>query len=164
MRLAAVSRLDTATAELILRAWPSLAYLDGVPSPSGSDLDLVVTGRTGGASLERFVGEKRREAESHMLRAQHLRVRQLTEDAISSAYESDLASTESYLVESAIAVGDRRLLTVIARWELAVAALAGIPSLPNDFSAAVDLVRTTIANALGPGDGDRISTAFVPLG
>ena len=65
-------------------------------------------------------------------------------------------------MESALAVGDDRLLSVITRWELAIHSLSTLPGLPEGFLAAVSRIRETLAASLGDADGARLRQILQP--
>ena len=65
-------------------------------------------------------------------------------------------------MESAVAASDAYLLTVTARWELAIHALSSLAGLPEGFLAAVGRIRDTLAASLGDADGGRLRGTLQP--
>jgi hypothetical protein len=164
---AARSRMAAAFDEGLTREmagrWPDLTYLELLPPPSEDDLTAAVRDRLGGLSSTAFVDRRRVEAQDMILAAQGHRVRGETAEAIRQAYEADFRSLEAYLVESAVSVGDRWLLTVTARWDLVVHAISEVPGLPDDFAGAMGRLRAAIAGALGEADGTRLLAGLPAL-
>lgn len=144
----------------ITASWADLGYLAALPAPSITDLDDAAARRLGGGTAEAFVARRRQEAAEAMATAQALRIKGDAVPAIQAAYDSDLTALEAYLVESALAAGDVHLLTVTARWELAMHAMGALPGLPEGFLAAVGRIRDTLAASLGDADGQRLRAAL----
>jgi hypothetical protein len=136
---------------------PDSAYLDGLPAPTGQDFAASAAARLDGGSAREYAARRRDAAAEAMARAQEARIRQDTSTAITAAYESDFNVLESYLVESAIAVGDASLLTVIIRTELVTSAITELTGLPEDFVRAVTVIRETMLAALSEADGQRLA-------
>lgn len=153
---------DDGLALEMARRWPDITYLEALPALSSDDVAAAVSERLQGLAPAAFVSLRRSEAAAIMLEAQTHRVRGEISDAIQSAYKGDFTALEAYLVDSAVASGDRDLMTVVIRWDLAVQAVSEIPGLPDDFSAAVGLIRTAIVSGLGEADGRRLIESLVP--
>ncbi len=154
---------DAALAADIAARWSDVSYLETVPAFTEAEVQAAVEARLLGVSASEFIEHRRREAAAFMLEAQSRRVHGDTAGAIQAGYDSDFRSLDAYLIESAIAVGDEALLTVISRWELATRAVASLPALPPDFLAAVEVVRETLAGALGEADGSRLRKTFTAV-
>jgi hypothetical protein len=157
----AVSFDDELALEMV-RRWPDITYLDSVPAVGDEEVAASVQARLLGLSAREFVSRRRTEAAAAMLEAQTHRVRGETSAAIQSAYQGDFTALDAYLVESAVAAGDNALLTVTIRWDLAVQAVQELPGLPDDFSAAIAVIRSAIAVGIGEADGRRLVASLVP--
>lgn len=153
---------DDELAREMARRWPDITYLEAVPSVSAEDVAAAVSSRLLGLTPAEFVNRRRREAAAAMLEAQTHRVRGEISEAIQSAYQGDFTALEAYLVDSAVATGDRDLLTVTIRWDLAVQAVSDVPGLPDDFSQAVSVIRSAIVAGIGEPDGRRLIESLVP--
>lgn len=151
---------DSALAADMQSRWPDLSYLSALDEITAEAMEIERDTRLEGLALPQFVAQRRREADALLLEAQGCRIRNDVTGAIGAAYAGDFKSFEAYLVESAVATGDRNLLTVSIRWDLAVHAVGELTSLPDDFPAAVGLVRSTLADSLGETDGARLLKAF----
>jgi hypothetical protein len=145
------------------RRWPDLSYLASLPAVSEPDVEEAAAERLGGQRPATFVARRRKEAVDEMLEAQARRIRGEIDAAVQAAYESDFTSLEAYLVESAMAVEDHSLFTVVVRWELATHAMTELPGLPDDFSGAVAAIRTAMATSLGEADGARLLASLPPV-
>lgn len=154
---------DAALAKDVQNRWNEISYLSTVPAFSEAQLLDAVNTRLLGVTAAEFIEHRRREAAAAMLEAQARRVHGDTEGAIKAGYDSSFFSLDAYLVESAIAVGDTALLTVVCRWELATRAVAALTGLPADFMGALGVVRETLARALGEADGARMLRTFATL-
>ena len=161
-RRALLDACDPDLREGMRAAWADLGYLTTVTAPTAEDVSDSVARRLGGRLATAFVAQRRQEAAESMATAQALRIKGEAVPAIQAAYDSDLSSLEAYLVESALAVGDDRLLSVITRWELAIHSLSTLPGLPEGFLAAVSRIRETLAASLGDADGARLRQILQP--
>jgi hypothetical protein len=161
-RRALLAACEPALHEGLLASWADLGYLLAVPPPTTADLEEQAARRLAGRSVEAFVVQRRQEAAETMATAQALRIKGESVPAIQAAYDSDLSALEAYLVESADAVGDHHLLSVISRWELAIHALSTLPGLPEGFLAAVGRIRDAVAGSLGDADGTRLRRSLQP--
>ena len=148
--------LEASLASDVVERWPAIDCLEALPTPRGVDFASAVDRRLGGLSTEQFVLARRTEARDAHLAAQASRIRGATGAAIASAYEGDFLSLEAYLVESALAAGDTAMITVAVRWDLATHAVSQLAGLPDGFSAAVTVIRRSLAEGLGPADGQRL--------
>ena len=84
------------------------------------------------------------------------------DEAIRLMYASDFTFLKGYLVESAHAAGDRDLLTVQMRWELASHGVSLIEELPRSLPSAVAVVRKGITVFFGEQDAVRFR-ALLPV-
>ena len=162
-RMRVQSAFDASLAADIAARWSDVTYLAPLPAFTPVQVQAAVEARLLGVSAGEFIEHRRREAAASMLEAQSRRVHGDTAGAIQAGYDSDFLSLDAYLIESAIAVGDDALLTVISRWELATRAVAGLPGLPPDFLAAVGVVREALATSLGEADGARLRRTFAAV-
>lgn len=162
-RVRLASRCEPALQRELAEAWPPVDHLVDLPVPTDDQVAAAVEARLGGSSPADFVIARRARARALLDSARDKRVSGDATAAIQDVYEADLAAVEAYLVESAQAAGDGRLLSMITRWELVSHAIASIPSLPSSVVEAVTRLRTAMANALGPADGQRLREAFPPL-
>ena len=162
-RMRVAHAFDASLARDIEARWPDVTYLGAIPPFTDAEVQVAVANRLLGVSAGEFIEHRRREAAAFMLEAQSRRVHGDMAGAIQAGYDSDFRSLDAYLIESAIAVGDTALLTVISRWELATRAVAALAGLPPDFLAAVEVVRETLGAALGEADGARLRRTFAPV-
>ncbi len=162
-RMRIQSAFDAELAADIAARWSDVTYLGSLPAFTPVQVQAAVEARLLGVSAGEFIEHRRREAAASMLEAQSRRVHGDTAGAIQAGYDSDFLSLDAYLIESAIAVGDEALLTVISRWELATRAVASLPGLPSDFLAAVGVVRDALAVSLGESDGARLRQTFAAV-
>lgn len=156
VRAGARSGLPTEVVDAIDDTWPDIAFLRTLPAPRQPDFATYVSSSMGGRSPAGFVAAQRQEASARMNDAHSARVRGDVASAIEMAFDADFHSLEAYLVESAEAAGDVAHGTVVSRYTLASAAVSEIPALPSDFAAAVAVLRTSMTDALGAADGDRL--------
>lgn len=159
VRARMVEAIDAELVPVVMAAWEAVPTFT---SPTLDEVRAAAIQRTGGRSLENYADERRAFAAGAMLDAQHHRVRQQAQDAFARAFESDVAMLDAYLAASAAAVGDSNGLTIIARREVALKAASTL-TVPEDFIQAVHLVRATLVNALGPGDGERLQPTFIAV-
>jgi hypothetical protein len=143
--------------------WGSLDHLAEVAMPTGRDMEDMRVRRLEGLTAAEFVTARRRSSGQTMLEAQARRVRGSIPEAIQAAYESDFLALEAYLVESALAVGDTSLFTVVTRWALATYSVSELRGLPSDFTDAVNAIRAALADGLGEADGARMRDALIAL-
>ncbi len=184
-RDAMVASIDDDLRSELMTRLQSLDHLDSLKAPSAVDFSVAARSRLAGMSPEDFVGRRRLDAAARM--AQACRIAEglvavgpgadsspaTAEDApdgsgtvtaaIAAAYEADMLTLDAYLVESALAIGDDLLFTVQLRWDYAAAAVTRLAGVPADLSAAVALVRRTLARSLGAGDGARLERTWIPL-
>lgn len=146
---------DEGLAAAIRAAWTEHSFLADLKPPTAGDLQAAARTRCRGRSVLAHAGSLRVDAVAAMQRAQALRVRGDTTGALQECYEADLLGLEAYLLESALAAGDSDLLTVTIRWELAIAAIAGVDALPADFTRAVTRMRKAMCAGLAESDGVR---------
>lgn len=144
------------------RSGPSVQLM-GVGVPTLSQLHACAEARTGGSTVADFARERRSYSADRMRVAQEARVRGQTGDAIHEAYAADLAATEAYLFESAAALGDQLAVTAFCRWQVVLAGIAALPSIPPDFVTAVSQIRSVILDSLPEADADRLRGQFLPL-
>jgi hypothetical protein len=97
-----------------------------------------------------WVNAKFRSADLYAQRALTLNDLGRRRQALRAWFASDLAAFEGWLVSRSIAAGDRLLVQTELRWELAMAAIEQIDSLPEDFNTARVRVRSCLAWAVGP--------------
>lgn len=150
-----LAECDEGLADALQAVWIENSYLADLKAPTAEDVQAAARKRCRGRSALAQADALRADARAAMTRAQALRVRGDTVGALQESYEADLLSLEAYLLESALAAGDSDLLTVTIRWELAVAAIAGMDALPADFTRAVTQVRKALCSGLAESDGVR---------
>ena len=139
------------------------AYLEALPAPTVDDIAAAAVARCQGWTPAQFAARRRQEAVDAMATAQGLRVRGETRAAIEAAYESDVLGLEAYLVESAVAAGDDTLMSVVVRWELAVAGVAQLQGLPEGFVAAVTAIRDAMAASLPEAEAERLLASLLEV-
>ena len=142
---------------------PVLAYLGALPAITEAQMGQAVSARLLGLPPGDFVADRRRAAQESMGEAHARLASGDTDGAIQIARDADLHSLDAYLVESAMAVGDDALLTVIARGELATAAVGAVAGLSHDFVAAMGVLRQAMTAALGEADGARLRRTFASV-
>jgi hypothetical protein len=142
---------------------PDLTYLRWLAAPTPDDFDAAVAARLDGGSSAAFISARRKAARESMVEAQSDRIRGRIPAAIQAAYVSDFQSLEAYLIESALATGDARLLSVTMRSDLVASAIAELPRLPEDFGRAVGTIRDAMCSALTEADAERLRDALLPV-
>jgi hypothetical protein len=142
---------------------PDLTYLRRLAAPTADDFDAAVAARLDGGSAAMFISARRKAAKVSMEQAQSDRIRGRIPAAIQAAYGSDFQSLEAYLIESALATGDVRLLSVTMRSDLVASAIAELPRLPEDFGRAVATIRDAMCSALTEADAERLREALLPV-
>lgn len=135
----------------------------GLPAPTPHQLKASAQLRLGSMEPTAYVAERRRESIDQMIRSQRAIADGHIAAAISHAYDSDMASLDAYLTESAIAAGDQYLFTWLTRWELVSTRISTLPSLPRDLAAAIQTVRAAMAEALGEPDASRLLASLQPV-
>lgn len=163
VRDALMSTIEFDLASEIVSRQLSTDHLASTPMFTDSELHDAIARRLDNKEPEAFIVSARADALSLSNDARDLRLRGDTRAAIATAYRADMRSLDAYLVESALAIGDTSLLTVLTRRELAVAALARLGSVPDDFKAAVSQVRQTLMLSLGWADGERLARTLIPI-
>jgi hypothetical protein len=155
-RAAVAHAFDAGLAREMSTRWPDIDYLAALPPLDPELVSEAVATRLRSLRPEEFAATRRAEAVELMLEAQMQRVRGDVVTSIHTAFDSDLASLEAYLVESAVAAGDDDLMTVSIRWELATNVVSELPGLPNEFVGAVRAIRAALVVGLGEADGRRL--------
>jgi hypothetical protein len=158
-----VGAFDEGLASEVSEHWGPIEHLADLAMPTGRTMDDARERRLEGLTPAEFIKSRRTSSGQMMLEAQARRVRGDIPEAIQAAYESDFLALEAYLVDSAVAVGDRPLFSVTTRWTLATHALGELPGLPSDFTEAVDAIRAVLADGLGDSDGSRLRDALIAL-
>lgn len=158
-----LAECDEGLGTAIEAAWSEHSFLADLSAPTAEDVQEAARGRCRGRAALTHAGALRDDSRATMQRAQGLRVRGDTAGALQEAYDSDLLALEAYLLESALAAGDSRLLTVSIRWELAIAAIATVEALPADFTRAVKRMREAMCSGLAESDGVRCLTSLVAV-
>jgi hypothetical protein len=162
-RQAMSEQFDEAISSDVADRWPDLAYLEQLAGPTADDVRSARERRLDGLEPVDFIETRRAAADLTMREAQESRIRADVAGAVRSAYQADFLRLESYLVESALAAGDVDLFTVMIRWELVASAFSELSGLPDEFGAAVSVIRRTFAGALGQGDGPRFLATLAPV-
>ncbi len=163
VRESLVATVDPDLANEIASRQLSTEHLARSPMFTDTELHELVNRRLGGKSPEAFIIDARAHALALSNEARDFRLRGDTRAAISSAYRADMNSLDAYLVESALAVGDVAMLTMLTRRELAIAALGRLGAVPDDVKAAVSQVRQTLMLSLGWADGERLARTLIPI-
>lgn len=158
-----LSDFDPEAASAIRDLTPDLAYLDALPVPTEDDLSAATAARCQGWAPAQFATRRRQESADAMANAQGLRVRGETRAAIEAAYDADILGLEAYLVESALSAGDESLMSVVVRWELAVAGVAQLTALPEGFVAAVTAIREAMAASLPEAEAERLRRSLAEV-
>jgi hypothetical protein len=156
-----LAECDPALSRSIEAAWSDLSYLATIEAPTADELEAAAEERLNGQTAGMFVAQRRREAAVAMSQAQSARVKGETVAAIQSAYESDFLGLEAYLVESAVAVGDHLLQSVVVRWELASTAVSQLSGLPDGFVLAVQRIRDALGSSLSEADASRLRESLI---
>lgn len=150
------------TSEILSRELP-LDHLKVLAPPNDGELEQYRNRRLEGMDPAAFIGVRRAAATEHIVAAQNQRVRGNTNAAIESVYEADMLTLDAYLIESAIAIGDDALVTVVARWELAKAAIERLAGVPAEFREAVSQIRLALVRSLGAADGERLARSWLQV-
>lgn len=155
-RAGLLAECDGMLAITIASSWTDPSYLDALPLPTDADIEAAARTRLAGLPPERFATDRREAASAAMIRAQELRVRGEAVEAVRAVYDAYFLAFEAYLVDSSVAAGDTALQSVTVRWELAAAAMAALPGLPDDFTAAASTLRDALCSALVDADAERL--------
>lgn len=138
-----------------------LDHLIGLPSPDRAGAEAVQARRLSGLSAEDLIGQRNVAAAESMNTANELHRDGHPGEAITHAYQSDMAIYEAYLLEAALAVGDEFLMTVDLRWELAYLQITSLPSLPWDYEEATTLIRSKLKGTVSPTEADTLDERFL---
>lgn len=85
--------------------------------------------------------------------------------AIRRHYDGDVAAYESWLIRRSLALGDFPLTQYELLWALGMAAIGGLPALPEDALTARQMVLSRLAWALGPEEAlEFVAFALRPVG
>ncbi|MDD2857399.1 MAG: hypothetical protein PHU75_01870 [Candidatus Nanopelagicales bacterium] len=144
--------------------FPDVTYLAGLRAPTAHELSTCGHDRLEGAKPEDFAAARHHESDALMVSALSVGARGESRLAIEQAYASDFRALEAYLVDSALAVGDRALLTVELRWELVRCAMADVPGLPAELLPAVAVIREAMCAGLGEPDCVRLLAGLADVG
>lgn len=140
-----------------------LDHLVGLPPPDRAGADAVLARRLSGSSVDGLIAQRNQSAADSMELAAGMRRRGRHADAITHAYQSDMAVYEAYLLEAARAVGDEFLMTVDLRWELAYMQITSLPSLPAGYLEATTLIRAKLKGTLSPTEADTLDERFLAV-
>ena len=151
---------DVAMRLLSARLTP-LDHLVGLPSPDRAGAEAVQARRLSGSSVQDLIGQRIVAAAEAMVTANELHRDGQPGEAITHAYQSDMAIYEAYLLEAALAVGDEFLMTVDLRWELAYMQITSLPSLPWDYEEATTLIRAKLKGTVSPTEADTLDERFL---
>lgn len=152
---------DMPLRKLVEAKYPNLDYLADLPVPDADALAANASARLDGKSIDEVIEARKQVAADCMSVAASMYQEGRLNDAIQQAYQSDLVMFESYLLESAKAVGDTSLVLVDLRWGLACAAIARIPGLPTDFMGAIEAIRRALLTAVNPVEVARLREVFI---
>lgn len=86
-----------------------------------------------------------------------------TEDAILAIHNADVAAYETWIVEHALATGDKGFVRARMQWDFFVESLANLSSLPADMVESIHLVRSRMAWALGPDNARNFADSIPEL-
>jgi hypothetical protein len=137
-----------------VRKWrKSLAPADRFAFAAPVDPQLATnfaTLRVGQRDPYQWVNAKFRAADLYADRARALLDYGSQRQALRAWFASDLAAFEAWLVSRSLAAGDKLLVQTELRWQLAMAAIEQISSLPEGYEQARTSVRSRLAWAVGP--------------
>lgn len=138
----------------------NLDYLSSLPPANPQGLNTITDERLMGADIDAFLLTKRKEQAE--FRDQAI----LAWDggdgwgAIEGTYAADLAGFEAWLVQRSRAIGDISLVQAELLWTLACAALEQITDMPDDYDAAIAVIRSRLAWAVGPEESPALVYAL----
>lgn len=139
------------------------SYLRTLPMARAQELRSMAAARLAGDTPVAFVSRRLSESRDGMSEAARLRVAGESWQAVEACYDSDLAAFEAWLVARSFEVGDEDLAQVEMRWALAVAVLETLTSLPEEFRAAAEIVRSRLVWVVGPADAPDLARYLQPL-
>ena len=84
-------------------------------------------------------------------------------EALRTAYASDMAIFEAWLVSRSIVSGDDNLILTELKWALAMTALSAPRNLADEFSKTIANIRSRLAWAVGPVDAKDLARHFAKL-
>ncbi|MGV8847480.1 hypothetical protein [Tessaracoccus sp.] len=154
---------DEVAMRLLAARLTPLDHLVGLPAPDQAGADAVLARRLSGSSPEQLIVQRNRSAAESMNTAAGLHRRGCHADAVTHAYQSDMAIYEAYLLEAARVVGDEFLMTVDLRWELAYMQITSLPSLPSDYVEATTLIRAKLKETVSPTEADTLDERFLAV-
>ena len=155
---------DEVAMRLLSARLTPLNHLVGLPQPDRAGADAVLARRLGGSTVDALIAQRNQSAADSMNVASGLHRKGRHADAITHAYQSDMAVYEAYLLEAARAVGDDFLMTVDLRWELAYMQITSLPSLPSNYLEATTLIREKLKGTVSPTEADTLDQRFLAIG
>lgn len=138
----------------------SLDYLSSLPPANPQGLLNITAERLNGADIESYLVGKRQEQEASREAAIESWDAGDSWGAIEGTYAADLACFEGWLVQRSRTIGDDNLVQAELIWTLACAALEQINDMPEDYDAAVAMVRSRLAWAVGPDESAALAYAL----
>ena len=159
-RSALARSLEPAIVGELTDEWMELSEFSSIPVPSMEELERARSERLGGLDVSDFVASRRRDASEWALQAARTKQSGDAAVAVREAYAADMYAFEAYLTKSAVETGDHLLLTVRAWWDVAAAAIAAIPGLPDDVDGAVGAIRRAIVTSIGEPSATRLLAAL----
>lgn len=85
-------------------------------------------------------------------------------DAVTAAYQSDIAAFEAHLIAEAVLFDDATLASAEVVWLLGCEAVSRVRSLPADVTQARTVVRRALRSAVGLLDADNLTALMAEPG
>jgi hypothetical protein len=155
---------DEVAMRLLSTRLTPLDHLVGLPQPDGAGANAVLARRLSGSTVDGLIEQRNQSAADSMDVAAGMHRKGRHAEAITHAYQSDMAVYEAYLLEAARAIGDEFLMTVDLRWELAYMQITSLPSLPSGFLEATTLIREKLKGTVSPTEADTLDERFLAVG
>jgi hypothetical protein len=137
-----------------------LGHFENQPPASPDGIATLTRERLDGQDAQSFLVNKRQEQEECRVQAVEAWDAGDVWGAIEGTYGADLACFEAWLVRRSLLIGDDSLIHAELMWTLACAALEKIPAIPEDYDAAVALVRSRLSWTVGPQEAPSLARAL----
>lgn len=162
-RAGLAAAFDPTAGRLLAERFMALDHLAHLPSPQAADVIASAHARVGDGDAMMLSAQRKQVAADSMAVAMGMYREGRDDDAMNQAWQSDWAAFEAYLLDAAVMIEDRALVTVDLRWALACDAIQQVPALPSAFVEAVNVIRDRLVAAAGPIEGARLREYFAPV-
>lgn len=135
-------------------------YLARVPAASLQGIRAINAERFPNGDVDEFLRTRRAEQHDRRVEAVAAWDEGNVWGAIDGTYAADLAGFEAWLVQRSRTIKDTEYVQTELLWTLACAALERIPAMPEDYDAAVGLVRSRLAWSVGPLEVQSLAYAL----